>query len=114
MIRSPLQCHHMLVSHVSVGIEKVALYQIFEFSILLFQHRLIFIRRADEEEERHLRRLLAPCLPDHVSLNKVFGSRMNQHQQQRVRPVARVIVDREPEVLYVDQGGFVTERKFVQ
>lgn len=114
MIRSPFQRHHMLVSHVSIGIEKIALYQIFVFPILLFQSRLMFARRTDEEEERHIRRLLAPGLSDHISLQVILRRGVYQHQQQRLRTVARLVVDCEPEVLYVYQREFVTERKFVQ
>lgn len=104
MIRSPFQRHHMLVSHVSVSIEKVALYQIFVSPILLLQPRLIFIGPANEEEERYIRRLLTPSLSDDVPLDEVLRCRMDEHQQQRMSPVARIVVDREPEVLYIDQA----------
>ena len=114
MIRSPFQRHHMLISHVPVGIEKVALYQVIVFPTLLLQPGLVLRGRADEEEERHVRRPLAPGLPDHVPLWEVLGRGVDQHQQQQLRTVARVMVDREAKVLDVDQGGFVTERELVQ
>lgn len=114
MVRSPLQRHHMLVRHVPVRVAKVALYQIIVSPVLLLQTLLVRRGRADEEEESHVGRLLAPGLPDHVPLRVVLRRRMHEHQEQRVRPVAGLMVDREPEVLDVDQRGFVTERKIVQ